>query len=108
MLGRLDGRGSEWAERRWPTIELFIGGLLALLFVRPHLQGLLYGPALGAWTTVFLAVVLQALPFLRLGVLLSATHRGLRACGLACPSPPATAGGRGPGGGVCWNRVAWM
>jgi uncharacterized protein len=51
-------------------------GIIAVLFLcfLVHLAGpsFLQGPALQAWSTVFLAVCLQALPFLVIGVLLSA------------------------------------
>jgi uncharacterized membrane protein YraQ (UPF0718 family) len=51
-------------------------GWLALVFVlawwlRGPLAGLLDGPALGTWTTIFVSISVQALPFLVLGVVLS-------------------------------------
>ncbi|MEU9731192.1 permease [Streptomyces sp. NPDC048002] len=45
--------------------------LLAVLLQNP-LRGALSAPVMQSWTTVFVAVVIQALPFLVLGVLLSA------------------------------------
>ncbi|MFN8126228.1 MAG: permease [Candidatus Nanopelagicales bacterium] len=53
-------------------IEIAVGVAVLLLLLRPLLAGVLSGPALEAATTIFLAIVLQALPFLVLGVLLSA------------------------------------
>jgi uncharacterized membrane protein YraQ (UPF0718 family) len=46
--------------------------LLAVLIGQQHLVALFDGQAVGTWSTVFLSVVVQALPFLVLGVALSA------------------------------------
>jgi uncharacterized protein len=46
--------------------------LLAVIVGQPALAGFFDSPAFRAWTTVFVAVCIQALPFLVLGVLLSA------------------------------------
>jgi uncharacterized protein len=57
-----------------PVVPLLIGGVAALaLFGRPMFD-LVIGsdPALQAWATVFVAIVLQAVPFLVVGTLLSA------------------------------------
>ncbi|SDG25646.1 hypothetical protein SAMN05660324_2136 [Klenkia brasiliensis] len=54
-----------------PT-DVLVVLLLAVVAARFLLPGAFDGPALRAWSTVFVAVCLQALPFLVLGVLLSA------------------------------------
>lgn len=46
--------------------------LLLVTMLRGPISGLLSGPALSEWMTVFIAIVTQALPFLVLGVVLSA------------------------------------
>lgn len=57
--------------RRLPTLELLAAGLVILFLARTQLSTLLDAPAVAAWSTIFVAIVLQALPFLVLGVVLS-------------------------------------
>jgi hypothetical protein len=57
-------------------VSLPAWGWLGLAFVlafylRGPLARLLDGPALGTWTTIFVSISVQALPFLVLGVMLS-------------------------------------
>jgi uncharacterized protein len=57
-------------------VSLPAWGRLVLAFVvafwlRGPLASLLDGPALGTWTTIFVSISVQALPFLVLGVVLS-------------------------------------
>jgi uncharacterized membrane protein YraQ (UPF0718 family) len=66
------GRREESPER----VTLPAPGWLALAFLlafylRGPLARLLDGPALGTWTTIFVSISVQALPFLVLGVVLS-------------------------------------
>ncbi len=62
------------ARNRPPVVELLVAGLLvALLLGRGQLTGLAQSATFAAFTTVLLSIVLQALPFLVAGVLLSAT-----------------------------------
>jgi uncharacterized membrane protein YraQ (UPF0718 family) len=73
-------------DQDWPAVDrreespeqvrLPAWGWLAAAFglafwLRGPLAGLLDGPALGTWTTVFVSISVQALPFLVLGVVLS-------------------------------------
>ncbi|MQY05104.1 permease [Actinomadura macrotermitis] len=63
----------EWAPRRGSGVPWVFGGLLVVLvagrlWVAPRLDA----AALDAWTTVFVAICVQALPFLVFGVALSA------------------------------------
>ncbi len=51
---------------------LFITLLLLAVLLQNPLRGALSAPVMQSWTTVFVAVMIQALPFLVLGVLLSA------------------------------------
>lgn len=56
----------------WPIFVL-AGVILALTFARPAISGAFVDhEALASWFTVFVSIALQALPFLVLGVLLSA------------------------------------
>jgi uncharacterized membrane protein YraQ (UPF0718 family) len=59
------------APKRLPTLELLAAGLVILLLARAELSTLLSVPAVAAWSTIFVAIVLQALPFLVLGVVIS-------------------------------------
>ncbi|MFC4065927.1 permease [Actinoplanes subglobosus] len=54
------------------SLELLAVVLVLLLVVRNRLAGWLSGPGLQTWTTVFVSVMVQAVPFLVFGVLLSA------------------------------------
>ena len=64
---------TEVVTRRWkPTaIEFFIAGLAIFILAQHWLVGLFQAPAWEAGATVFVAIVVQALPFLVLGVVLS-------------------------------------
>ncbi len=53
-------------------MEIVAGAAILLLLLQPLLVGLFDAPALKAATTIFVAIVMQALPFLVLGVVLSA------------------------------------
>jgi uncharacterized membrane protein YraQ (UPF0718 family) len=57
-----------------PVVPLLLSGVAALVLVGRPMFDVLVGssPALQAWATVFVAIVLQAVPFLVLGTLLSA------------------------------------
>lgn len=59
---------------RWRPgqLEALIVGLALLVASQRWLAALVSGDAIAAWATIFVAVVVQALPFLVLGVLLSA------------------------------------
>jgi uncharacterized membrane protein YraQ (UPF0718 family) len=58
--------------RRGRSVGLFILLLLLVAVLQAQINGALSTPALQNWMTVFIAVVTQALPFLILGVVLSA------------------------------------
>ncbi|MFC4109520.1 permease [Micromonospora zhanjiangensis] len=66
------------AERRRHTrprvgsVEVLAGLLILLVLLRGRLTGLVDSPRWQTWTTVFVSVVVQAIPFLVFGVLLSA------------------------------------
>lgn len=72
VLTEPDTRTPESASRRRVgSLEVLIG-LVLLAFLGQHLFGGLFGRAsVRAWTTVFVAIVVQATPFLVLGVLIS-------------------------------------
>ncbi|MGQ5265196.1 permease [Micromonospora sp. ZYX-F-536] len=57
---------------RTGSVEIFAAVLVLLIFLREPLAGLLATPSLATWTTVFVSVMVQAVPFLVFGVLLSA------------------------------------
>lgn len=58
-------------RRRPDAVQALCLAILLLLAVRPFVQGFLDGAATQAWATIFVAICLQALPFLVLGVLVS-------------------------------------
>lgn len=60
------------ADRSLNSVLAFTVVLLLVTMARGPISGLLSGPAVQSWMTVFIAVVTQALPFLVLGVVLSA------------------------------------
>jgi uncharacterized protein len=64
---------SQETRRRWRpgALEYLAAGLIALLFVQPFLIEIFDIPSLQAGSTIFVAIVIQALPFLIFGVLLS-------------------------------------
>jgi len=72
---RQEERGPRKARERPARLDsplvLVVGMLLMVLFQAP-VRRALGAPVMQSWTTVFVAVVVQALPFLVLGVLLSA------------------------------------
>ena len=51
--------------------ELLLFALVALALAQPHVAGLFDHPRLQTWSTIFVSITVQALPFLTLGVLLS-------------------------------------
>ena len=59
-------RGAEWG------LAVVTGLIVVAVLARPWLAGLLDRPALANWATIFVAVALQAMPFLVLGVCVSA------------------------------------
>jgi uncharacterized membrane protein YraQ (UPF0718 family) len=54
------------------SLEVLGALLVVLVLLRGHLAGLLSGPGLQTWATVFVSVLVQAVPFLVFGVVLSA------------------------------------
>lgn len=81
--------------RRGPGgLEVVAALLLVLLIARPALTSLLGGPLVQTWTTRMIAVVVQALPFLVLGVAVSGAVAALVPTGwltAAVPRHPAAA-----------------
>lgn len=67
-----DERGRGRLRRpRIPALELLAVGLVAAVVLRPAMAGLFDDPALQTWSTIFVSITVQALPFLVLGVLVS-------------------------------------
>ena len=71
----------EARARNLPTLELLALLLVLAVLLRPRLAGLFDDPALQTWSTIFVSIVVQALPFLVLGVVVSG--------GIAALVPPA-------------------
>jgi uncharacterized membrane protein YraQ (UPF0718 family) len=71
-VGPADGRGAAPARRGITSTDVLTALLILVIVVRPLLSQLFEGAAIRTWTTIFVAVCVQALPFLVLGVLLSA------------------------------------
>ncbi|MER6402154.1 permease [Streptomyces viridosporus] len=67
-----DGAGPVEESRRPDSPLLLTLALLTAVMFQDSIRGALAAPVMQSWTTVFVAVVVQALPFLVLGVLLSA------------------------------------
>ncbi|MEV1147445.1 permease, partial [Micromonospora sp. NPDC049799] len=68
-----DGAGPRtWLGGRVGSVEVLAALLVLLIIFREPLAGLLSSPRLQTWTTVFVSVMVQAVPFLVFGVLLSA------------------------------------
>ena len=59
------------AARQLPTLELLALLLVLAVVLRPRMAGLFDQPALQTWSTIFVSITIQALPFLVLGVTLS-------------------------------------
>jgi uncharacterized protein len=57
--------------RRIPLPEILAAVLVAAVLVRPAVDGFLQSGAIRNWVTVFVAITIQALPFLVFGVVLS-------------------------------------
>ena len=62
--------GARWSESR-PLLTVVLV-ILAAAALRPLLQDLVDRPAVGHWATIFVAITVQAIPFLVLGVTISA------------------------------------
>ncbi len=58
-------------RRELPTLELLAFTLVMAGVLQPRLVGLFDSPALQTWTTIFVSISIQALPFLVLGVTIS-------------------------------------
>lgn len=58
-------------RRELPTLELLALVLVLAVALRPRLEGLFDQPALQTWSTIFVSISVQALPFLTLGVVVS-------------------------------------
>lgn len=70
-LGEIPSAPPERSRRELPTLEILAVTLVAAGVLRPHLAGLFDDPAVQTWSTVFVSITIQALPFLVLGVVVS-------------------------------------
>jgi uncharacterized protein len=66
--GLVAGRGGRQADRGVTIVVLVV---VAAALLRPLLQDLLDQPAVAHWATIFVAIAVQAMPFLALGVTVS-------------------------------------
>jgi uncharacterized membrane protein YraQ (UPF0718 family) len=76
------------------SLHVLVVVLMVVVALQAQIRGALSGAAVRTWLTVFIAVVAQALPFLALGVLLSAAIAVFVPAGFfarALPSRPALA-----------------
>jgi uncharacterized membrane protein YraQ (UPF0718 family) len=64
-------RESHGPERNLPTLEILALVLVAAVLLRPILAPYLTDDALQTWSTIFVSITIQALPFLVLGVVVS-------------------------------------
>jgi uncharacterized membrane protein YraQ (UPF0718 family) len=58
-------------RRPLPALEILAVGLVAAVVLRPRFAAVFDDPALQTWSTIFVSITVQALPFLVLGVLIS-------------------------------------
>ncbi len=58
-------------RRELPALEALAAVLVLAVLLRPRVAGLVDQPALQTWSTFFVSLTVQALPFLTLGVVLS-------------------------------------
>ena len=65
------GQPAPARARELPTLELLALLLVAAVLLRPAMAGFFDNPALQMWSTVFVSIAVQALPFLVLGVVVS-------------------------------------
>jgi uncharacterized protein len=65
---------AELRERRWPNagVAVVVLAIVVAAALRPVLEDLLDRPAVAHWATIFVAITVQAMPFLALGVTVSA------------------------------------
>lgn len=68
--GAVTGVGRR-TRRELPTLEILAVALVAAGLLQPRLAGLFDDPALQTWSTIFVSISIQALPFLVLGVTIS-------------------------------------
>src|ERR671936_1317676 len=81
-------------NRRDLGIAVVVLVILAAAALRPALQDLLDRPAVAHWATIFVAIAIQAMPFLVLGVTISAAIAAFVPAGLLprlLPEQPAAA-----------------
>jgi uncharacterized protein len=69
--GRTDTSTDPKRSGRLPTLEILALLLVAAVVLRPFLAPYLDDAALQTWTTIFVSITIQALPFLVLGVVVS-------------------------------------
>lgn len=85
-----DGHGT--ARRTLAQVYLIVGGLVVLAVSQSWLVQRLDSPALATWSTIFVAIVVQSIPFLVGGVILAAIIATLlseRALRTMVPANPA-------------------
>jgi hypothetical protein len=82
-------------------MELFAVAALVLLVARPWLLSMSASPSTQAWMTVFVSIVVQALPFVVLGTVLSAGVATLVPAGFFARALPRRPGVAVPVAGVC-------
>jgi uncharacterized membrane protein YraQ (UPF0718 family) len=89
---------ASWRPR---GLEIFAAAAVVVLFVRPWLLRVSAGPATQAWLTIFVSIVVQAVPFVVLGTVLSAGIATLVPPGFFARALPRKPGLAVPVAGVC-------
>ena len=112
------GRTQPWPELRPASFATVAGqnaGIAVVVLVvvaaaclRPALQDLLDRPAVAHWATIFVAIAVQAMPFLVLGVTVSAAIAAFVPPGLLPRVAARTAGARRAGRGGGRRRAAGL
>jgi uncharacterized protein len=79
-------------SRRLPTVEIVAMLIIAVVFLQPWLRPLVDSPALQTWSTILLAITIQAAPFLALGVAVSGLIAALLPPGWLARATPSRTG----------------
>lgn len=101
MIGRVRVATQERRKPAITSLEVLCAVLALVLFARSWFSGLLDVPALRTGSTVFVAICVQALPFLVLGVLISGAIAAFVPAGVLRKALP-----RGPGAAVAVAGLA--
>ena len=99
MATTSESRSAVQADAARPGVTGLALLFLAAVALRPILSDWLDAPGLSNWATIFVAITVQAVPFLVLGVTVSGAIAAFVPAGHPPSDPAAIAGARRAGGG---------